>query len=194
MPSAPSYMAPACLPRAPSLVRTTMARGPTWGRTPSNFALKSRQGCSASRSIRRSQVPRKRRCCRRAEPTSTSSPAADASGWICAPKPTKPWPPCVQGCWRWAARWPRPPGRTYLRPRIVTSGSDDFHFYTRRNLALQAAMLAVGANVQPGLHHPAMTFDGGAMERAVDVLVASCRRLVSQSGWAAEPQLRRRVG
>ncbi|UEL28152.1 amidohydrolase [Pseudarthrobacter sp. L1SW] len=73
-------------------------------------------------------------------------------------------------------------GREHLRPRIVTSGSDDFHFYTRRNPALQAAMLAVGANVQPGLHHPAMTFDGGAMERAVDVLLASCRQLLARSG------------
>lgn len=85
-------------------------------------------------------------------------------------------------------------GREHLSPRIVTSGSDDFHFYTRRNPGLQAAMLAVGANVQPGLHHPDMTFDGGAMERAAEVLLAACRRLVSQSGWAAEPQLRRRVG
>ncbi|WP_156386108.1 amidohydrolase [Arthrobacter sp. Soil764] len=75
-------------------------------------------------------------------------------------------------------------GSGYLRPRIVTSGSDDFHFYTRRNPALQAAMLAVGANVQPGLHHPEMTFDGDAMERAVAVLLASCRQVTAGAGSA----------
>lgn len=65
-------------------------------------------------------------------------------------------------------------GSDHLWPRIVTSGSDDFHFYTQRNPGLQAAMLAVGANVQPGLHHPAMSFEPAAMERAVGVLVEAC--------------------
>lgn len=73
-------------------------------------------------------------------------------------------------------------GNDHLRPRIVTSGSDDFHFYTRRNPALQAAMLGVGANVHPGLHHPDMTFEAAAMERAVDVLLASCRQLMAREG------------
>ena len=66
-------------------------------------------------------------------------------------------------------------GSNHLRPRIVTSGSDDFHFYTERRPSLQAAMLAVGADVQPGLHHPDMTFNPIALERAVGVLLESCR-------------------
>ncbi|PVZ61047.1 amidohydrolase [Arthrobacter sp. H-02-3] len=65
-------------------------------------------------------------------------------------------------------------GDDHLRPRIVTSGSDDFHFYTLRNPEIQAAMLAVGANVQPGLHDPAMTFEAESMERAVGVLLEAC--------------------
>ncbi len=65
-------------------------------------------------------------------------------------------------------------GSGHLKPGIVTSGSDDFHFYTQRNPALQAAMLAVGANVQPGLHHPAMSFEAAALERAVGVLIEAC--------------------
>ncbi len=68
-------------------------------------------------------------------------------------------------------------GSDHLRPRIVTSGSDDFHFYTQRNPSLQAAMLAVGANVEPGLHHPAMSFEPASMERAVAVLVEACRHV-----------------
>ena len=65
-------------------------------------------------------------------------------------------------------------GDDHLRPRIITSGSDDFHFYTLRNPEIQAAMLAVGANVQPGLHDPAMTFEAESMERAVGVLLEAC--------------------
>lgn len=67
-------------------------------------------------------------------------------------------------------------GSDHLRPGIVTSGSDDFHFYTQRNPALEAAMLAVGADVRPGLHHPDMSFDARALERAVGVLVEACRQ------------------
>lgn len=65
-------------------------------------------------------------------------------------------------------------GSDHLQSGIVTSGSDDFHFYTQRNPALQAAMLAVGANVRPGLHHPSMTFEAAALERAVGVLIEAC--------------------
>lgn len=75
-------------------------------------------------------------------------------------------------------------GSDHLRPRIVTSGSDDFHFYTQRNPALQAAMLAVGANVQPGLHHPSMSFEAAALERAVGVLTEACRLTAGPSAAA----------
>lgn len=62
-------------------------------------------------------------------------------------------------------------GAEHLRPRVITSGSDDFHFYTQRNPDLQAAMLAVGAGLTPGLHHPKMKFEHAAMGRAVSVLL-----------------------
>lgn len=77
-------------------------------------------------------------------------------------------------------------GGGHLRPGIITSGSDDFHFYTQRNPQLQAAMLAVGANVLPGLHHPDMTFEAAAMERAVGVLVEACRSTLAK-GAAPRP-------
>ncbi|MET4096840.1 amidohydrolase [Arthrobacter sp. UYCu712] len=76
-------------------------------------------------------------------------------------------------------------GSAQLSSRIVTSGSDDFHFYTQRNPALQAAMLAVGANVQPGLHHPAMSFEAAALDRAVGVLVAACH-LVAERPFSSQ--------
>ncbi|MDI2019765.1 N-acetylcysteine deacetylase [Paenarthrobacter nicotinovorans] len=65
-------------------------------------------------------------------------------------------------------------GMNSLVPRTVTSGSDDFHFYSVRNERLQAAMLGVGANVHPGLHHPEMTFEFAALERAAAVMVEAC--------------------
>ncbi|MEV7662602.1 amidohydrolase [Paenarthrobacter sp. NPDC089316] len=72
-------------------------------------------------------------------------------------------------------------GGEALMPRIVTSGSDDFHFYSVRNRRLQAAMLGVGADVFPGLHHPDMKFEFAAMGRAVGVLVDACMHVPESS-------------
>lgn len=54
-------------------------------------------------------------------------------------------------------------GESYLAPAVVTPGSDDFHFYTIKHPQLKAAMIGVGANLAPGLHHPNMTFDPQAL-------------------------------
>lgn len=64
-------------------------------------------------------------------------------------------------------------GAEALAPRAVTSGSDDFHCYTLHRPELQAAMLAVGADVRPGLHDPAMTYDVSRLSPAADVLVSA---------------------
>lgn len=78
-------------------------------------------------------------------------------------------------------------GDGHLRPGVVTSGSDDFHFYTQRTPALQAAMLAVGANVQPGLHHPQMRFEPSALDRAADVLLEACQLALVRSNTPLVP-------
>lgn len=65
-------------------------------------------------------------------------------------------------------------GSDALAPRAVTSGSDDFHCYTKHRPELQAAMLAVGADVTPGLHDPAMQYDHTRLSPAADVLVSAC--------------------
>ncbi|WP_394218292.1 M20 peptidase aminoacylase family protein [Halobacillus trueperi] len=62
-------------------------------------------------------------------------------------------------------------GEDALKPPIQTTGGDDFHFYTIRKPELKASMLAVGCDLQPGLHHPHMTFDQSAMLDASRVLV-----------------------
>jgi amidohydrolase len=50
-------------------------------------------------------------------------------------------------------------GENQLAEEVITSGSDDFHFYTIRQPKVMAAMIGVGADLSPGLHHPKMTFN-----------------------------------
>lgn len=41
---------------------------------------------------------------------------------------------------------------------VQTSGGDDFHFYKLKKPELKATMLGLGCDLQPGLHHPEMSF------------------------------------
>lgn len=54
-------------------------------------------------------------------------------------------------------------GQEYVAEEVVTSGSDDFHFYTIRNPEVKAAMIGIGSDLRPGLHHPNMTFNHGSL-------------------------------
>ncbi|HLR54209.1 MAG TPA: amidohydrolase [Pseudogracilibacillus sp.] len=73
-------------------------------------------------------------------------------------------------------------GKEQTTPAILTSGSDDFHFYTLLKPHIKATMLALGADVTPGLHHPDMTFNHDALENGVAVLMEACRSLLKGSG------------
>lgn len=53
---------------------------------------------------------------------------------------------------------------------IVTPGGDDFHFYTIKKPHLKATMVGLGCGLQPGLHHPHMTFDREALFNGIHVL------------------------
>ncbi|WP_210364056.1 amidohydrolase [Bacillus sp. REN3] len=57
-----------------------------------------------------------------------------------------------------------------LAEPVITSGSDDFHFYTVKKPELKAAMIGIGANLAPGLHHPKMTFDYSALDFGARIL------------------------
>jgi amidohydrolase len=61
-------------------------------------------------------------------------------------------------------------GLEALSPTVVTPGSDDFHFYTKLRPSIKATMLALGADLTPGLHHPNMTFDRSCMMHGVEIL------------------------
>ncbi|GEN54520.1 M20 peptidase aminoacylase family protein [Halobacillus faecis] len=62
-------------------------------------------------------------------------------------------------------------GEDHVKPVIETTGGDDFHFYSIMKPELKATMLAIGCDLQPGLHHPDMTFDRRVLEEASDVIV-----------------------
>ncbi|MGK7376448.1 amidohydrolase [Planococcus sp. 1R117A] len=59
---------------------------------------------------------------------------------------------------------------------IETTGADDFHFYTIKKPELKAAMLGVGADLTPGLHHPDMAFNRKALDIGARVLAETLRR------------------
>ncbi|WP_226580951.1 M20 peptidase aminoacylase family protein [Halobacillus litoralis] len=62
-------------------------------------------------------------------------------------------------------------GEDNVNPVIPSTGGDDFHYYTIKRPGLKAAMLGVGCDLKPGLHHPKMTFDQDVMAEASQILV-----------------------
>lgn len=67
-------------------------------------------------------------------------------------------------------------GSETLAPPVITSGSDDFHFYTIKNPKLKATMIGVGADLQPGLHHPKMNFNTSALDLGARILAETLLR------------------
>ncbi|MCA1055977.1 amidohydrolase [Rossellomorea aquimaris] len=67
-------------------------------------------------------------------------------------------------------------GERVLAQPVITSGSDDFHFYTIKHPEVKAAMMGVGADLSPGLHHPRMTFNISALSQAAKILAETLRR------------------
>jgi amidohydrolase len=49
-------------------------------------------------------------------------------------------------------------GKQKCTPPIITSGGEDFHFYSLMKPSLKTTMLGLGCDLKPGLHHPQMTF------------------------------------
>jgi len=70
---------------------------------------------------------------------------------------------------------------TQAMPRIITPGADDFHFYTIERPQLKATMLALGADVTPGLHDPHMTFNHDALQLGIDILTEVCTHTAKQA-------------
>ncbi|MDN4495563.1 amidohydrolase [Ureibacillus aquaedulcis] len=66
-------------------------------------------------------------------------------------------------------------GAEYLEKPLSTPGSDDFHHYTVLRPNLKAAMIGIGADLTPGLHHPKMNFKREALITGAKVLTTTLR-------------------
>ncbi|MFY0543963.1 M20 peptidase aminoacylase family protein [Brevibacillus sp. H7] len=71
-------------------------------------------------------------------------------------------------------------GEDHLRPAPVSPGAEDFHFYTVERPQIKATMLALGCDLQPGLHHPHMRFDRSALLKGVEILARVVVRTFEQ--------------
>lgn len=54
---------------------------------------------------------------------------------------------------------------------IITPGGDDFNYYKINKPKLESTMLGLGCDLQPGLHHPKMTFNHEAMYTGAQILM-----------------------
>lgn len=71
-------------------------------------------------------------------------------------------------------------GEENLLEPLVTSGGDDFHFYTLQRSHLKATMLGLGCDLKPGLHHPHMTFDHKVLFSGVEILMDAVLETMKQ--------------
>ncbi len=67
-------------------------------------------------------------------------------------------------------------GDAHTASPLHTTGADDFHFYTIKKPELKATMLGIGADLAPGLHHPAMNFNHDALDIGARVLAETLKR------------------
>ncbi|WP_017729291.1 M20 peptidase aminoacylase family protein [Halalkalibacterium ligniniphilum] len=61
-------------------------------------------------------------------------------------------------------------GTQNIVPPVVTTGGEDFHFYTLKKPNVKATMLGLGCDLRPGLHHPNMTFNKEALLKGIEIL------------------------
>ncbi|MEW9052200.1 MAG: amidohydrolase [Neobacillus sp.] len=59
---------------------------------------------------------------------------------------------------------------------VITPGSDDFHCYTVKQPKLKATMIGIGADLQPGLHHPKMQFNSSILDVGARILAETLAR------------------
>ncbi|KAB7706706.1 amidohydrolase [Bacillus aerolatus] len=71
-------------------------------------------------------------------------------------------------------------GEDALAAPPVTPGGEDFHFYKSSFPHIQATMVGLGTDLQPGLHHPNMSFNLDSLQNGVKVLAISTLKLLQQ--------------
>lgn len=73
-------------------------------------------------------------------------------------------------------------GKEKMVPPIITSGGEDFHFYTLKRPELKATMLGLGCGLTPGLHHPKMNFNHEAIFTGIEILVKTVLNTLEKEG------------
>lgn len=73
-------------------------------------------------------------------------------------------------------------GKEKMVPPIITSGGEDFHFYTLKRPELKATMLGLGCGLTPGLHHPEMNFNHEAIFTGIEILVKTVLNTLEKEG------------
>ncbi len=69
-------------------------------------------------------------------------------------------------------------GENGLSSPVITPGAEDFHFYSTERRELQATMIGLGCGLTPGLHHPEMSFDHGAMSTGAAIMAVAAIKLL----------------
>ncbi|WP_456277541.1 M20 peptidase aminoacylase family protein [Bacillus sp. AK128] len=71
-------------------------------------------------------------------------------------------------------------GEENVASNPVTPGGEDFHFYKTIYPNLEATMVGLGTGLQPGLHHPKMSFNIKALHNGVKILSLAVVKLLEQ--------------
>lgn len=71
-------------------------------------------------------------------------------------------------------------GKEHLVPMISTTGGDDFHFYSIKRPSIKATMLAIGCDLEPGLHHPLMSFNHEAIQPSIKIIIHALWKTVEK--------------
>lgn len=79
-------------------------------------------------------------------------------------------------------------GEANTKPPVVTTGGEDFHFYTLKCTNIKATMLGLGCGLQPGLHHPNMTFNRDALFTGVEILTRTVLNAVTYAQEEVTPK------
>jgi len=74
-------------------------------------------------------------------------------------------------------------GKEHLVPSVVSPGGEDFHFYTVKRPQIKATMLGLGCGLQPGLHHPNMTFDREALLVGIEIMARVVRQTFESNSY-----------
>lgn len=69
-------------------------------------------------------------------------------------------------------------GEKALVPPITTAGGEDFFWFPKLKPSLKTGFVALGADVEPGLHAPGMHFNHDALENGVKIEIGTVKKIL----------------